>query len=175
MLTLIPYYVYKKGEKMENLHLYRITEEYSRYIYEENNKVMKNFATKRRRPYIGIVLEINNINYFAPMSSPKEKHKLMKNNIDFIKINDGRDGIINLNNMIPVPLLCCEKIDINQEIKQNKKYGLILKYQYIWCNKNYILNKANKLYNLIILNKANMKLKNRCCDFKCLEEKYKKF
>lgn len=162
---------------MEDLHLYRITEEYSKYMYEENNKAMKSFESKRRRPYIGIVLEINNINYFAPMSSPKEKHKLMKNNIDFIKINNGRDGIINLNNMIPVPLLYCEKIDINQEIKQNKKYGLILKYQYIWCNENkdYILNKANKLYNLIIFNKANMNLKNRCCDFKYLEEKYKIF
>ena len=162
---------------MENLYLYRVNEEYSKYIYESNNKVMRNFESKTKRPYVGIVLEINNINYFAPMSSPKEKHKLMKNNIDFIKINDGRDGIINLNNMIPVPLLCCEKIDINQEIKQNKKYGLILKYQYIWCNanKNYILKKANKLYVLIILNKANMNLKSRCCDFKSLEEKYKNF
>lgn len=116
---------------MKNLYLYRIDEEYSKYMYEENNKVMKNFDTKRGRPYIGIVLEISDINYFAPMSSSKEKHKLMKNNLDFIKINNGRDGIINLNNMIPVPLVCCEKIDINQEIKQNKKYGLILKYQYI--------------------------------------------
>lgn len=125
----------------------------------------------------GIILELNSINYFAPLSSPKEKHKYMKTTLDFIKINNGRDGIINLNNMLPVPLICCKKISIENEIKQNKKYGLILKYQYIWCNKNkeIILSKASKLYGLIISNKANIKLKNRCCDFKSLEEKYNKF
>jgi len=55
----------------------------------------------------------------------------MKNNIDFLKINNGRDGVINLNNMIPIPYQYYYKIDINEEIKKDKKYGLILKYQII--------------------------------------------
>lgn len=125
----------------------------------------------------GIILKIKDINYFAPLSSPKEKHKKMKSNIDFIKINNGRDGIINLNNMIPVSKENCILINIQLEIKKDKKYGLILKYQSKWCKENeeYIKEKANKLYNLIINNKANINLKNRCCDFKILEEKYYKF
>lgn len=132
---------------------------------------------KKQDRLYGIILEINNINYFAPLSSPKEKHKQMKSSLDFIKINNGRDGIINLNNMIPILLECCKIIDIKQEIKQDRKYGLILKYQYNWCNENkeQIMLKANKLYNLVISNRVNIKLKNRCCDFKYLEEKYKKF
>lgn len=123
------------------------------------------------------MLEINNINYFAPLSSPKEKHKTMKNNLDFLKINNGRDGIINLNNMIPVPIKCCKRIDIQEEISKDKKYGLILKYQYNWCNENKerIYSNANKLYSLIVHNNANIRLKERCCDFKYLEEKYKNF
>ena len=97
---------------------------------------MKAYDIKEKRPFIGIILKINDINYFAPLSSPKEKHKKMKNNIDFLKINNGRDGVINLNNMIPIPYQYYYKIDINEEIKKDKKYGLILKYQIIWCNKN---------------------------------------
>ncbi len=138
---------------------------------------MKSFEDKKKRPFVGIVLKINNINYFAPLSSPKEKHKRMKTSLDFVKINNGRDGIINLNNMIPVPIECCIKINISKEIQDDKNYGLILKYQYIWCNENkeQIIKKAIKLYNLITYNKANLKLKNRCCNYKKLEEKLKKF
>ncbi len=100
----------------------------------------------------------------------------MKNSLDFLKINNGRDGIINLNNMIPVPMRCCSKIDIQEEINKDKKYGLILKYQFNWCNENNerIYGNANKLYKLIVNNNANIKLKERCCNFKYLEEKYKK-
>ena len=40
--------------------------------------------------------------YFAPLSSPKVKHIHMKNNLDVIKIDGGRYGVVNFNNMIPV-------------------------------------------------------------------------
>ncbi len=53
------------------------------------------------RKYIGIVLIVNGMNYFAPLSSFKTKHKKMKNGLDFIKIGDY--AVINLNNMFPVP------------------------------------------------------------------------
>ena len=81
---------------------------------------MKSYDVKEKRPFVGIILKINNINYFAPLSSPKEKHKKMKNNIDFLKINNGRDGVINLNNMIQIPYQYYYKIDISDEIKKTK-------------------------------------------------------
>lgn len=96
----------------------------------------------------------------------------MKSGIDFIKINNGRDGVINLNNMIPISLKDCIKIDIKKEIEKDKKYGLILKYQIIWCNANkyQIMKKSERLYYLITENKSNIKVKERCCNFKLLEE-----
>ena len=43
-----------------------------------------------------------NYEYFAPLSSPKPKHQLIKRQIDIVKINDGKYGVVNLNNMISV-------------------------------------------------------------------------
>lgn len=37
---------------MEKLYLYKIDGKYSEYIYEESNKVMKAFSTKKTRPFI---------------------------------------------------------------------------------------------------------------------------
>lgn len=132
---------------------------------------------KNKRPFIGIILNINEVSYFAPLSSPKNKHQYMKNNIDFIKINKGRNGVINLNNMIPIPKEQCYEINIKEEISKDKKYGLILKYQIKWCNENkeQILSNAKKLYNLITSQKANLSLKNRCCNFKSLEKNLNQF
>ena len=42
----------------------------------------------------------------------------MKNKIDFIKINSGRDGVINLNNMIPIPEEECYEINLKEERKK---------------------------------------------------------
>lgn len=75
------------------------------------------FLVERRsmnkRKYIGIVMEINDVKYFAPMSSYKDKHKKMQETVDLIKIKDY--AVINLNNMIPVPCEQILEIDINKE------------------------------------------------------------
>ena len=42
---------------------------------------------KGKRPYVGVVLEIEGIKYYTPFTSPKEKHRKMKNTKDFRKIN----------------------------------------------------------------------------------------
>ena len=54
---------------------------------------------------------------------------------------------------------------------------IILKYQIKWCNENkgQIVNSAKKLYKLITNKKANLSLKNRCCDFKSLERNLNQF
>ena len=173
---LIPHFVLG-GESIEELKLYRINEIYAKYIYNHEEKILKAFHSKSRRPFVGIIFNINEINYFAPLSSPKPKHKDMKNNIDFIKINNGRDGVINLNNMIPIPKEYCYKINVQEEMIKDKKYGIILKYQIKWCNENKekIISKAQKIYYLITNNKANLNLKQRCCDFKSLEKYLNQF
>ncbi len=127
---------------------------------------------KEYRPFLGIVLKVNYKNYFAPLGSPKEKHKSMHIQRDLIKIDDGKLGVINLNNMIPIPISRCLKLELNE--LGDEKYQTLLRKQLIWCNENSkeIIAIAEKLYHLICYSdKPNTMLRNRCCDFKLLERK----
>jgi len=57
--------------------------------------------------------------------------------------------------------------------KSDKQYQELLKDQLTWLNENHIevKNKSHKLYNLYLSNKLSENIKNRCCNFKLLEEK----
>lgn len=61
------------------------------------------------------MFQIDTCEYFAPLSSPKPKHKNMKNIIDFFKIKDGELGAVNFNNMIPVNENNYSLVDLNKE------------------------------------------------------------
>lgn len=149
------------------MKLYTISEEYINYLkqFSENIKYNKNES----RPYVGIILEINGHNYFAPLGSPKPKHTKMKESMDFIKIDNGQAGVINLNNMIPVSLECVKQIDFSL---YDEKYVGLLKKQAIWINKNSpkIKSKTLKLYNFIVT-RENTIFHKRSNDFRLLEEK----
>ena len=83
---------------------------------------------KGKRPYVGVVLEIEGIKYYTPFTSPKEKHRKMKNTKDFRKINHGICGAINFNNMIPVVDSALLLIDI--DAMEDSKYQRLLQNQY---------------------------------------------
>ena len=99
----------------------------------------------------------------------------MKNSIDFLKIDGGKLGAINFNNMMPVKSKYYKLIDVNKKVKnkEEKKYQELLKSQLSWLNANHIeiRNKALKLYNLYINNRVSNNIKNRCCNYILLEEK----
>ena len=46
-----------------------------------------------------------------------------------------------------------------------------------WLNENYIQvkNKSSKLYNMYVNQKLSDNVRNRCCNFKLLEEKCKEY
>ena len=75
--------------------------------------------------------------------------------------------------MIPVKNKYIIDLDINSVEDVKYKMLLINQYNYINRNSERLINKAKNLYNLIINNRANIKLKNRCCNFSLLEEKCK--
>ena len=139
---------------MKDTYLYFVTinENYLNYLKSFD----KNIRDKSNRPYIGIVLKINGKEYFAPLSSPKEKYKNMNEQIDFFKLDKGKLGAINLNNMIPVipHEKSREKINLGFLKKSNEKkdheYYYLLKKQLKFCinNKNKLLYKAENLYKL---------------------------
>ena len=157
----------------KKLKFYIVTEEYMSYLKEYDEKVMDNRGVKNKRPYIGVLFEIDRKKYLAPLSSPKPKHLTMKNSLDFVKINQGKFGVINLNNMFPV----IEEVIIEKNInlEEDNKYKELLVNQLDWCNKmenrDNIYRKAEKLYKEILNKREQSRFWNRCCDFSLLEEK----
>ena len=131
---------------MNKLYFYTLPDSYIAYLSSLDNRVCLN--KEQKRPYIGIVFKVGEINYFAPFTSPKAKHKTMTKAIDYVKVRDGELGIINLNNMIPVPLEICNKIDITDIVTD--KYKSLVQKQYKCCNEenNYknIVGSARRLY-----------------------------
>ena len=157
------------------MKFYHIKEDFITYLRQFDTKVSEN--KNQTRPYIGIVLEVNSVKYYAPFSSPKPKHKKMKNGKDFRKINNGLYGAINFNNMIPV--LDSALIEIDIANIADVKYRRLLQNQYnsIKADEKGILKTAENLRKLIFDAETNLSahdkvIKQRCCDFVLLEEKY---
>ena len=158
-----------------NLKLVRINTKYCDYLRKFDNRVAYNKNEKELRPFIGVLFTIDDMEYFAPLSSPKPKHLKMKNTIDFFKIDDGKLGAINFNNMIPVSENNYNIIYFDKKALsvKDKKYEQLLRDQLNWLNENYIQvkNKSSKLYNLYINDKLSDNIKSRCYNYPLLEEK----
>lgn len=85
-----------------NFSFYTADARYCDYLRKTDPRVPYTMDGKSTRPFVGIVLCIGSFQYYAPLTSPNPKHLHMKNQLDFLKINHGQWGAINLNNMIPI-------------------------------------------------------------------------
>ena len=121
-----------------SLKIVRVDSHYCDFLRNFDSKVSYNAGLKELRPFIGVLFKINDCEYFAPLSSPKIKHKRLKNTLDMIKIKDGEYGVINFNNMIPVTKNNYSIIDLNHTNKDNiGTYRLeLLKNQLRWLTKH---------------------------------------
>ena len=160
------------------MRFYHITDDYVQFLRQFDDTVEEN--KQNARPYIGVVLQIDDIKYYAPLTSPKPKHLKMKNGKDFRKINGGEYGAINLNNMIPVPDLALIPFSINDE--PDIQYRELLQRQYFAVGQDFvnIIEIATKLRKLIFtadaaLSKYDLRIKNRCCNLPLLENVYTKY
>lgn len=157
------------------MNIYHIRDEYIAFIKEYDSNVPDN--KNELRPYIGVILEINGMKYYAPFTSPKAKHRNMHNTKDFRKIDGGRLGAINFNNMIPVPDEAIIPIHINEE--QDLRYRRLLQNQYAAIRRDWeiIQTTAERLHTLIFTPDAELsfhdkKIKERCCNLSLLESIY---
>ena len=158
---------------MKNLKLYYIEEKYIDYLRNFDKRVAYN--KDKSRPYIGIVYKYNGYDYFAPLASPKPKHlKISNRAIDIFKIDNGKLGVINLNNMIPTPLECVS--ELLPTIK-DIKYKKLLENQITYINdkKTKLFSKINNFQKQYIKGYLDEKVKKRSCDFRLLEEVSKKY
>lgn len=163
------------GVILEKLRLYKVDINYIKYLYNFDKRVQYNpnqaDSYTERRPYLGIVLKINNCEYFVPLEHPRKQHKNMKNNIYIFKIHNGRYGILGFNNMIPINKENLIQFDIN---KEKLKYKRILISQYHFCNKHIKEIKYRGLETYLRRQNNNF-FKKVCCNFQLLERKSKEF
>lgn len=153
-----------------NFSFYLASTDYCNFLRKSDPLVPYTMEHKATRPFVGIVFKVNGFHYYAPLSSPKQKHLHMKNQPDFLKINHGKWGVINFNNMIPVPYDCLKKVELHitpADSQQDIAYKNLLSNQLSWCNshKDAILKQADKLYRIITQGKSWDSLSERCCNF----------
>ena len=159
----------------KKIKIVKVDANYCNYLRKFDNKVSYNAREKELRPFIGILFIVENCEYFAPLSSPKKKHKKLKNTLDLVKINNGVYGVVNFNNMIPVTNKNYIEFNLSKKtnIKNEKMRIELLNNQLRWLNSNKkrIYTKSRLLYNLYKENKLPKNVKDRCCNFPLLEEK----
>ena len=159
----------------KSLKIVKVNSQYCDYLRKFDKRVPYNMGYKELRPFIGILFTVGEFEYFAPLSSPKEKHKTLKNTLDLIKIKDGEYGVINFNNMIPVTNNNYVAFDLHKKSKNKSEIFRIelLTNQLRWLtlNKKEVYNKSKLLYNLYKFNKLSQNIKDRCCNYPLLEEK----
>ena len=150
----------------KNFKIVKVDSKYCNYLRRYDDKVPYNAGVKDLRPFIGVLFVIESCEYFAPLSSPKEKHKSLKNKLDMIKIENEIYGVVNFNNMIPVTNSNYEEFDLNKKTNDKREnFRLeLLRNQLRWLTAN--RKEVDKLPKSV---------KDRCCNFPLLEEKCKEY
>ncbi len=157
------------------IQLYEINPAYIDYLVPFAPHIFHNKKDnqKHSRKYIGIILTVNNLDYFVPLSSFKDKHSKMQESIDFLKIK--HFAVLNLNNMFPVPKSERTFLDINKVSDVNYKNLLRKEYRIIKTLESKILKNAKIVYSHKIQNVNKTPLCKRCNDFLLLEEKAREY
>ena len=160
---------------MENIKLYEVNADYIDYLsaYAPHLFQNKKPGQNNERKYIGIVFQINGLDYFAPLSSFKQKHHRMKEAVDFIKVKDY--AVINLNNMFPVLLTERKYVDIRNERDPHYRALLLAEYRFIKSIQEKIRKNAQNVYKIKIKDGTSSALAKRCNDFLVLEKACKEY
>ena len=160
---------------MDNIKLYEIDAKYINYLsaFAAHLFHNKQAGQSNERKYIGVILTVNGMEYFAPLSSFKPKHAHMQEALDFIKIKNY--AVININNMFPVPAGLAEYVDISKERNQKYKSLLLAEYRAIKAMQEKIRKNAQLVYKHKVENGNSTALAKRCNDFLILESACKQY
>ena len=89
---------------MEKIDLYYIDLKYIRNLSNADDNVMSISPQrgKENRPFVGVIVLVNGVEYCIPLTSPKDKFKTKKSQIDLSKSLMKVDGmkIINLSLLV---------------------------------------------------------------------------
>ncbi len=179
---------------LQKIIIIEVSDQYINYMMNFFKNTMLSNKEKTRvhpRKYIGVILKVNNFNYFAPLSSPKPSDynsngSIKKSTYSILRITKTSKnklvliGTIKLNNMIPVPL--SEINYYNTAEESDVKYKSLIFDELKWIKKNtdLIYKKAKYLYTIkinesTIINGNNMKFLKSIMPFKEAEEKCEEY
>ena len=179
--------------KQKRLKLYTIDMKYVRNLAKIDNNVMSVSPqiNKKTRPFVGILILLNDKKYCVPLSSPKAKFENKKNSVDFMRITHPTKknehgankliGVLNFNNMLPIKDELLSPIDLTIHKGDDLKriaYKSLMRDQLDFCQRNQkmILKRANKLHDLVTkYPDKNINLSKRCCNFTELEKELDKY
>ena len=163
--------------------LYKVDIKYIRNLHHLDDKVLSVSPQtgKENRVFIGILIILDTHKYCIPLSSPKEKHKKMRNSVDFskIEVNGKLLGVLNYNLMIPIEESLLQPVDIVIRKRDSERiiyYKRLCQMELEWCcnNSEIICNKANILYKKYISGEFFI-ARDRCLNFPYLEDECKRY
>ncbi len=150
------------------LKFYDIDEKYVKYLQTIDRQVPNIHYDSYNKFVCGIVLSINGINYYAPIS-----HMTKKQQTNLIIFDKNRPiSSIRFSFMVPAFDKVLTIKNFKKIAKTDQNYANILAAEYNFClnNETDIQSKALSVYK-IGCNK-NHRLNYTCCDFKKLETAY---
>ena len=167
------------------LNLYSVSDKYIKYLRQFDDRIYDNKDENRihERKYVGLVLTVNEFNYYIPMSSPKKsdyidfEKKIIRNDTKtIIRVHDGERlyGTLRISNMIPVPIIELEPYIVSNENDSKYKEVILGELRYINNNSEKIVKYAKTVYNQKVKNIDVGYIKNTV-EFKLLEEKLKEW
>ncbi len=129
------------------------------------------YGKNREQKFLcGIVLNINDLNYYVPVTSYKQKQS---ENILIVIGDDAYDqvkGSLRFNYMIPVPDSCIKLRKIKKEPNEARRIFLLKQLRYIQSISGRIEKKARRTYTKVTKG-FDARLQQHACDFKFLEQK----
>lgn len=175
------------------LKLFTISNDYLEFL--KNNPELHNVFDNKdsqgshKRKYIGVVFNIGEYRYYAPLSSPKNtdyiwidgRKEIRRTIVPIIRIivENELKGTIKLSNMIPVP--SSELTYYNIELEQDENYKILVQkeYDFIKRNEKMILKNANILYrqktDSTSMNRYKPAYLNATIDFRYAENRCDRF
>lgn len=153
------------------IDFYDVDKDYIDYLKRFDPKV-PNIAYKTHDKFVcGIVLSINGVQYYAPIS-----HTTKQLRTNLIITNDGADiASIRFSFMFPAPLDVLKRKDLAEIDKIDSKYADLLRVELNYCNSNedLIYRKARQVYRIGC--NPNHPFHQFCCDYPLLEKESRNY
>ncbi|NBI39909.1 hypothetical protein GVX86_00130 [[Haemophilus] felis] len=140
--------------RSKEIDLYYIDKDYIAFMKSVESRIQHNYDNQtNKKPYVGVVLMVNNKTYFAPLTSAKEKHRKIANSDPTtfkIFIKGKFKASVLLNNMIPVDAQFIKRIDIRAETNSGYREFLSAEYKVLTLNAETLKAKAATLYKAVL-------------------------